>query len=145
MTHGCRPLLRAHHLLTQVLISISNNATNHILGIRRASRLVLLSLVCNDLLFICWSRRRSRNGGICIFYWYFSAFFSVSRAIFLIQTFIVDHHLITKLNHYINYCFSFRGLIVSLSNTINSMILKIYICSCIFFSHFSLCTCFNTI
>jgi len=44
----------AHHLLTQLLISVGNNATNHVIGIRRASRLVPLPLLCNDLLFICW-------------------------------------------------------------------------------------------
>jgi hypothetical protein len=61
MAQGRIQFLRAHRLLTQVLINIGNSASNHIIDIRQASRLVLLLLVCNDLLFICWPRRRSRN------------------------------------------------------------------------------------
>jgi len=59
MAHGRRPLHRAHHLLTQMFISIGNNATNHLIGIRRASCLVLLSLLCTDLLLISWPRKIS--------------------------------------------------------------------------------------
>ena len=46
-------------LLTHLLISVGNNDTNHVIGIRRASRLVPLTLLCNDLLFICWPRKIS--------------------------------------------------------------------------------------
>jgi len=57
----CRiQLLIAHPLLTQVIISLTNSTTNHIIGIRRTSLLVLL-LVCNDLFLICWPQRRSCN------------------------------------------------------------------------------------
>jgi len=55
MAHGLKPLLRAHDLLlTHLLISVGNSGTNHVIGIRRASRLVPLPLLCNDLIFICW-------------------------------------------------------------------------------------------
>jgi len=46
----------AHHLMTQILISMGNNASNHVIGIRQASHLVPLPLLCNDLLLICWPR-----------------------------------------------------------------------------------------
>jgi len=61
MAQGRMQLLRDHPLLTQMFIIIGNNATNYIIGIRQASHLVLLPLVCNDLLLICWPQRRSRN------------------------------------------------------------------------------------
>jgi len=55
MAHGLKPLLRAHDLLlTHLLISVGNSGTNHVIGIKRASRLVPLPLLCNDMLFICW-------------------------------------------------------------------------------------------
>jgi len=37
-----------------MLINVGNNDTNHVIGISRASHLVPLPLLCNDLLFICW-------------------------------------------------------------------------------------------
>jgi len=49
----------AHHLLTQILISMGNSANNHVIAIRQASRLVPLPLLCNDLLLICWPRKIS--------------------------------------------------------------------------------------
>jgi len=61
MAQGRIPFLRAHYLPTQVLIKIGNNATNHIIGIRRASRLMQLPLVCNDMVLICWPQMRSWN------------------------------------------------------------------------------------
>ena len=36
----------AHHLLTQKLISMGNSAANHVIGVRGASRLVPLPLLC---------------------------------------------------------------------------------------------------
>jgi len=51
----------AHHPLTQKLISMGNNAANHVIGIRRASRLVPLPLFCNDLLLIWRPRNISRK------------------------------------------------------------------------------------
>ena len=60
MAHGLKPLLRAHDLrMAHLRISVGNSVANHVIGIRRASRLVLLSLLCNDLLFICWPRKIS--------------------------------------------------------------------------------------
>jgi len=60
MTQGRIQFLRAHDLLlAQMLINMGNNATNHVIGISWASRLVPLSLLCNDLLFICWPRKIS--------------------------------------------------------------------------------------
>ena len=55
MAQGRIQLLRAHHLLTQMLIS----ASYHVIGIRRVSRLVPLPLLCNELLFICWPQKIS--------------------------------------------------------------------------------------
>ena len=51
MAHGLKPLLRAHDLL---LTHLLNSDTNHDIGIRRASRLIPLPLLCNDLLLISW-------------------------------------------------------------------------------------------
>ena len=51
----------AHHLLTQKLISMGNNAVNHVIGIRRVSRLVPLPLLCNDLLLIWRPRNISQK------------------------------------------------------------------------------------
>jgi len=60
MAHGLKPLLRAQDLLlTHLRISVGNSNTNHVIGIRRASRLVPLPLLCNDLLLICWPRKIS--------------------------------------------------------------------------------------
>ena len=60
MARGQKPLLRAHDLLlTHMLISVVNNDTIHVIGIKRASRLVPLPLLYNDLLFICWPRKIS--------------------------------------------------------------------------------------
>jgi len=60
MAHGLKPLLRAHDLrLAHLRINVGNNATNHVIGIRRASRLVPHPLLCNDLLFICWPQKIS--------------------------------------------------------------------------------------
>ena len=51
-------LLRGHarHLLTQKLISMGNSSANHVIGVRGASRLVPLPLLCNDLLLV-WRPR----------------------------------------------------------------------------------------
>jgi len=51
----------AHHLLTQKLISMGNSAINHVIGIRRVSRLVPLPLLCNDLLLIWRPRNISQK------------------------------------------------------------------------------------
>jgi len=60
LAHGLKPLSMAHDLrLTHLRISVGNNAANHVIGIRRASRLVPLPLLCNDLLLICWPRKIS--------------------------------------------------------------------------------------
>ena len=60
MAHGLKPLLRAHDLLlTHLRIRVGNSDTNHVIGISRASRIVPLPLLCNDLLFICWPRKIS--------------------------------------------------------------------------------------
>jgi len=57
-------LLRGHvhHLLTQMLINIGNNATNHVIGIRRASRLVPLPLLYSS--FVGLGRSPGRGGKI---------------------------------------------------------------------------------
>ena len=58
MANGLKPLLRAHDLLlTHLCISVGKSGTNHVIGIMRASCLVSLPLLCNDLLFICWPRK----------------------------------------------------------------------------------------
>ena len=51
----------AHHLLTQKLISMGNSAANHVIGVRGASRLVPLPLLCNDLLLVWRPRNISRK------------------------------------------------------------------------------------
>jgi hypothetical protein len=51
----------AHHLLNQKSISMGNSAANHIIGVRGASRLVPLPLLCNDLLLIWRPRNISRK------------------------------------------------------------------------------------
>ena len=64
MAHGLKPLLRAHDLLlAHLCISVGNSAANHVIGIRRASRLVPLPLLCNDLLLICWLGRSPERSG----------------------------------------------------------------------------------
>ena len=74
MANDRKLLLRAHDLLlAHLCISIGNNAANHVIGIRRASRLVPLSLLCNDLLLIWrpqnisrkkWKNLRVRHNGV---------------------------------------------------------------------------------
>ena len=60
MAHGLKPLFRAHDLhLAHLRINVGNHATNHVIGIRRASRLEPLPLLSNDLLFICWPQKIS--------------------------------------------------------------------------------------
>jgi hypothetical protein len=63
----------AHHLLTQKRIRMGNIAANHVIGIRLASRLVPLPLLCNDLLLIWrpqnisrkkWQNLRVRHNGV---------------------------------------------------------------------------------